>query len=323
MITAPAGRVFPPACSGTHFPALKRQGLAAGDPCSLTSGRTGTSFLPARTRPGQRLVLIRFTPIICAFPPFVNPPTFLKESRQRTFPSRGLFRARSSLSGRDWLFLLLGFPLFYAFPGENPGKELFLRGVFLVPDLSWAAAIGYFFFWGSLYSTLFPRESRQRTFPSRGFLVPRFPWEAAIGYFFFWVSLYSTLFPERTQAKDFPSRGFSGAKVSLDGRDWLFLLLDFPLFYVFPERIQAKNFSFAGFFWCQSLPWVAAIGFFRKEKGETPVCLPWIGWILFFRRSAGPLLPWNAPCGDAPTVPRSSRGVRSWRKRTCRDSGRR
>ena len=206
MITAPAGRVFPSACSGTHFPALKRQGLAAGDPCSLTSGRTGTSFLPARTRPGQRLVLIRFTPIICAFPPFVNPPTFLKESRQRTFPSRGFSSARSSLDGRDWFFSF-GFPFFYAFPRENPGKELFLRGVFL---------------------------------------VPRFPRVAAIGYFFFW-----------------------------------------------------------------------------KEKGETPVCLPWIGWILFFRRSAGPLLPWNAPCGDAPTVPRSSRGARSWRKRTCRDSGRR
>ena len=182
MITAPAGRVFPPACSGTHFPALKRQGLAAGDPCSLTSGRTGTSFLPARTRPGQRLVLIRFTPIICAFPPFVNPPTFLKESRQRTFPSRGFSSAKVSPSGRDWLFLLLGFPLFYAFPGENPGK-----------GLSFAGFSG-----------------------ARSFLGGRDWFFLLLGF------LFSTLFPERIQAKNFSFAGFSGAKGSLSGRDWFF-----------------------------------------------------------------------------------------------------
>ena len=184
MITAPAGRVFPPACSGTHFPALKRQGLAAGDPCSLTSGRTGTSFLPARTRPGQRLVLIRFTPIICAFPPFVNPPTFLKESRQRTFPSRG----------------------------------------FLVPDLSWAAAIGHFFFWVSLYSTLFPERIQAKNFSFAGFFwCQGFPGRPRLVISSFGFPFILRFFPERTQAKDFSFAGFSGSRSFLGGRDWLFL----------------------------------------------------------------------------------------------------
>src|SRR5699024_5931547 len=42
-ITAPAGRGFPPACSGTHFPASRRKGFSAGGPFSLAPRRAGTS----------------------------------------------------------------------------------------------------------------------------------------------------------------------------------------------------------------------------------------------------------------------------------------